>query len=51
MAIRKVGRPQKQPGERFVAVSIRLSPEQAALLKKLGGGKWVREQLNHHLLA
>ena len=45
--VKKVGRPPKKPDERLVVVSIRLSPAQAESLKKLGGSRWIREQLNH----
>jgi hypothetical protein len=39
------GRKPLQAGVETVIVSIRLTPEQAAKLKRLGGGEWVRERV------
>ena len=40
------GRKPLEKGEFTATLSIRLLPKQKAKAKKLGGGKWVREQID-----
>ena len=39
------GRPPVRAGEETVTVSLRMTPTQREKLERLGGAKWVREQI------
>lgn len=42
---RKPGRPPVEPGQRVLKTSITLTHEQQIALRRLGGSRWVREQI------
>ena len=41
----KGGRPPVEPGQRVLKTSITLTHEQQIALRRLGGSRWVREQI------